>query len=91
MKLRETCLFVLVLAIISICFARATYLRYFTLALDEAHFLESIDTTYSTGKPATFLEASVIDALQTVIVQPASEVCSSDLAHPRGRDLPTLT
>ena len=83
MKLRETFLFAIVLLIFSVMFARATRVRYFTLALDEAHFLESIDTTYSTGKPATFLEASVIDAVRTVVLQPASEVCSSDLAHPR--------
>src|SRR5258708_1726768 len=83
MKRRETYLFCIILLLISIGFARLTRIRYFTLALDEAYFLESIDTTYNTGVPQTMLTASVIEALQTVIMQPAAEVCASDLARPR--------
>ena len=83
MKLKEALLFAVVLLAVSVCFARATRIRYFTQALDEAYFRESIDTTYSSGKSQTFLTASVVDALQSVIYQPAAEVCQGDLAHPR--------
>jgi len=83
MKRLETVLFAIAVLVVSVMFAQLTRARYFTLALDEAYFLESIDTTYNTGKSQTMLTASVVDALQTVIVQPAAQVCEADLAHPR--------
>lgn len=87
MRFRETCLLATVLLIVAVMFARLTRVRYFTQALDEAYFLESIDTTYSTGHPQTMLTASVVEALETVIIQPASTVCEADLAHPRSESI----
>lgn len=83
MKRREALIFGVLLLTLSVLFARAVRIRYFTQALDQTYFRESIDTTNSTGKSQTFLTSSVIEALQTVIVQPANEVCAADLAHPR--------
>ena len=83
MKLREKLIFGIVLLLLSIGFAQLTRVRYFSQALDETYFREGIDTTNSTGKSQTLLTGSWLDALATVIVQPASEVCSMDLTNTR--------
>src|SRR6516165_7359793 len=83
MKRREFYIVGILLVLISIPFAKVVRVRYFGQALDEAYFLESIDTTFNTGKPQTMLTASVVEAIKTVMVQPASEVCAADLAQSR--------
>lgn len=56
-------------------FANATRINWLVQGLDQAYFLESIDTTFESGHSTTMLTGSVIRALKDLIVAPASVVC----------------
>lgn len=56
-------------------FLNATRINSLVQALDQAYFLESIDTTFESGHSTTMLGRSLIHAIQDLITAPASKIC----------------
>jgi hypothetical protein len=56
-------------------FINATRINSLVQSLDQAYFLESIDTTFESGHSTTMLTGSVIRALKDLIVAPVSKIC----------------
>jgi len=68
-------LFLICLAV----FTRAENVNYYVSQLDAAMMVGNIEATYSEGRPVSQINASVLKALATVIVQEAEEVCAQPL------------
>lgn len=67
--------------ILCVLFANATRINWITQQLDQAYFLESIDTTFETGRSTTMLTRSAIHAIQDLIVAPAPQVCEYEFQN----------
>jgi hypothetical protein len=61
--------------VLFVLFLNATRFNWLVQSLDQAYFLETIDTTFETGHPTTMLMGSVIHALQDLIAAPVSQIC----------------
>jgi len=61
--------------ILSFLFVSATRINSLGQALDQAYFLETIDTTFETGHSTTMLGGSFVRVLQELITAPVSKIC----------------
>jgi hypothetical protein len=61
--------------VLFVLFLNATTFNWLVQSLDQAYFLETIDTTFETGRSTTMLMGSVIHAIQDLITAPVSQVC----------------
>ncbi len=75
MKAVEKALILSLSIVLFFLFLNATRFNWLGQSLDQAYFLETIDTTYETGRSTTMLMGSVIRALDDLIVAPVSRVC----------------
>jgi len=75
MKPVEKALIVSLSIVLFVLFLNATRFNWLVQSLDQAYFLESIDTTYESGHSTTMLTGSVIHALRDLIVAPVSSIC----------------
>lgn len=62
--------------VVFLLFLNATRINSVVQALDQAYFLESIDTTYENGQPSTMLGHTVIVAIENLLTIPAEKVCA---------------
>lgn len=77
-KLEKTV--VILVAIMALfAFQHASELNYYVAQLDSANMVENIDSTYKYGAPGSQVNKSANDAINTVIKQEASDVCSQPL------------
>jgi hypothetical protein len=65
--------------IVLVAFQYSNKLNYFSSQLDSAMMVENIESTYLHGAPVSQINASVLKAISTVIVQSAGKVCSQPL------------
>src|SRR4026207_494922 len=68
---------------IVLCFLFINATRFYSVvqSLDQAYFLETIDTTYKTGHPTTRLQFSSLLYIHDLIVAPAATVCAYPLEN----------
>jgi len=75
---------ILVLSIVLVfLFINATRINSVSQQLDQAYFLESIDTTLATGRSTTMLGRSIIHAVSELITAPVSKICEYPLENDR--------
>lgn len=77
--------FLAIAALTALVFGRALYLNHFTLQLDQAYMVESIDTTFKYGVPLTQLTKTSIEAIRTLLAEPADVVCKASLPIDDGK------
>jgi len=76
---RERAAIVLAAVVLAVFFFVATRTNYYTLQLDSAYLVESIETTYHFHVPLTQLTKSVIHGIQTVLTASPATVCRQPL------------
>jgi hypothetical protein len=76
MKTPEKIVFCTLSVVFLILFTNATRINSVAQQLDQAYFLETIDTTLESGRPTTMLQRSSLHLIKDLIVAPASKVCA---------------
>lgn len=64
--------------------ARAMLLLHYNLTLDQAYFVESLDTTLQYGVPLTRMSKSIIEYFRTIIDKDVATICQMALPLDRG-------
>jgi hypothetical protein len=75
-KPSEKTLILVLSLILFFLFVNATRINSLVQGLDQAYFLESIDTTFESGHSTTLLTGSVIQAIRDLIAAPVSKICT---------------